>query len=146
MRRLALLLAVTLSLVSQVTARDLLPAEQRYFGSWGYTAELPACNDPAVLNSLTSSFDSREYRFWGNLAVTGYDRVAPVAFRPWGADFIPRRFCTARVMLNDGKARQVDYSVREDLGLFGWSWNVNWCVHGLDRHMSNAPDCRMARP
>jgi hypothetical protein len=146
MRRLVLLLAATLACASNALARDLVPAEQRYFGSWGFTAQLPACDDPSVLGSLSSSFDSREYRFWGNLAVAGYDRVKPVAFRPWGADFIPRRFCTARVTLSDGKTRQVDYSVREDLGLFGWTWNVNWCVHGLDRHMSNAPDCRMARP
>jgi hypothetical protein len=146
MRRLALLLAATLTLGSSAMARDLLPAEQRYFGSWGFTGELPACDDPAVLGSLSSSFDSREYRFWGPLQVSGYDKVRSVAYRPWGADFIPRRFCTARITLNDGKTRQVDYSVREDLGLFGWTWNVNWCVQGLDRHMSNAPDCRMARP
>ena len=51
-----------------------------------------------------------------------------------------------RIALNDGSLHRVDYSVRENLGLFGWTWNVNWCVSGLDRHRSYAPDCKMARP
>ena len=33
-----------------------------------------------------------------------------------------------------------------ELGLFGMTWNVNWCVAGLDRELSYAPNCKMARP
>ncbi len=49
-------------------------------------------------------------------------------------------------MLNNGVYHRVDYSVRENLGLFGRGWNVNWCVAGLDRELSYAPNCKMARP
>jgi hypothetical protein len=118
-------------------------AEERIIPMYG---NLPACEDPAVLGEITSWFNSRESKFWGPLQAISFDRVRPIAWRPWGEDFVPRRFCTARLLTNDGVLRRVDYSVRENLGLFGWTWNVNWCVTGLDRHRSYAPDCKMARP
>ncbi|WP_439497702.1 hypothetical protein [Bosea sp. (in: a-proteobacteria)] len=118
-------------------------AEERIIPMYG---ALPACDDPSVLGELTSWFNSREAKFWGPLQVVTYDRIRPLAYRPWGDDFIPRRFCTGRIALNDGSLHRVDYSVRENLGLFGRGWNVNWCVNGLDRHRSYAPDCKMARP
>lgn len=118
-------------------------AEARIIPMYG---NLPACDDPAVLGEITSWFNSREAKFWGPLQAVAYDRIRPLAYRPWGADFIPRRFCSGRIALNDGSLHRVDYSVRENLGLFGLTWNVNWCVSGLDRHRSYAPDCKMARP
>lgn len=118
-------------------------AENRIIPMYG---NLPACEDPAVLGEITSWFNSREQKFWGPLQVVSYDHVRPIAFRPWGADFIPRRFCTGHVALNDGSWHRVDFSVREKLGLFGTGWNVNWCVAGLDHSRSYAPNCQMARP
>lgn len=118
-------------------------AENRIVPMYG---NLPACEDPAVLGEITSWFNSREAKFWGPLQAVAFDRIQPIGFRPMGDDLIPRRFCTGRVALNDGSLRRVDYSVRENLGLFGYTWNVNWCVSGLDRHRSYAPDCKMARP
>ena len=118
-------------------------AENRIVPMYG---NLPACEDPAVLGEITRWFTSREARFWGPLQAAGYDRVRPIGFRPNGDDLIPRRYCTARMALNDGTLHRVDYSVRENLGIFGLTWNVNWCVSGLDRHRSYAPDCKMARP
>ncbi|HEY5795375.1 MAG TPA: hypothetical protein VIU82_10195 [Bosea sp. (in: a-proteobacteria)] len=125
----------------QVNPADI--AENRIIPMYG---NLPACEDPAVLGEITSWFNSREAKFWGPLQAIGYDKIRPIGFRPWGDDFIPRRFCTGQIALNDGTWHRVDYSVRENLGLFGWGWNVNWCVSGLDRHRSYAPDCQMARP
>lgn len=118
-------------------------AENRIIPMYG---NLPACEDPAVLGEITSWFNSREAKFWGPLQAVGYDHIRPIGFRPQGDDLIPRRFCTARIALNDGSLHRVDYSVRENLGLLGLTWNVNWCVTGLDRHRSYAPDCKMARP
>lgn len=118
-------------------------AENRAFAMYG---NLPGCDDPAVLGEVTGRFNARENTYWGPLQALSYDRIAQIGYRSWGADFIPRRFCSGRVLLNDGRFRRVDYSVRENLGLFGLTWNVNWCVNGLDRQRSYAPNCKMARP
>jgi hypothetical protein len=50
------------------------------------------------------------------------------------------------VHLSDGRYKAIHYSIIEDAGIIGWSWGVEWCVNGLDRHRSFAPDCKMARP
>ncbi len=146
--RIALLSGAVLAALpaSAASGRAVAPVDRAEARIIAYDANLPTCDDPAVLGEITSWFNSREAKFWGPLQIVAYDRVRPLAWRPWGDDFIPRRFCTGRVALNDGALRRVDYSVREKLGLFGLSWNVNWCVSGLDRHRSYAPDCKMARP
>jgi hypothetical protein len=143
---LASLAVLTAAISAEASGRRVHPAdaaENRIIPMYG---NLPGCEDPAVLGEITSWFNSREAKFWGPLQAVAYDRIKPIGFRPWGDDFIPRRFCTGRMALNDGTWHRVDYSVRENLGLFGWGWNVNWCVSGLDRHRSYAPDCQMARP
>ncbi|MGO4666419.1 hypothetical protein AB4Z40_07030 [Bosea sp. 2YAB26] len=138
-------LAATIS-VEATSRRYVDPADRAEARIIPMYGNLPACEDPAVLSEITSWFNSREAKFWGPLQAVAYDRIRPIGFRPWGDDFIPRRFCTGRIALNDGSLHRIDYSVRENLGLFGLTWNVNWCVNGLDRGLSYAPNCQMARP
>ncbi|CAH1673529.1 conserved exported hypothetical protein [Hyphomicrobiales bacterium] len=140
---LACLTALAADAASRRPVHPADRAEERIIPMNG---NIPACEDPAVLGELTSWFNSREEKFWGPLRAVTYDRIAQIGFRPWGDDLIPRRFCTGRILLNDGSFHRVDYSVRERLGLFGLTWNVNWCVSGLDRNRAYAPDCQMARP
>lgn len=124
--------------------REVVPAEQRY---WPFSAVLPACADPSVTGYIQSRFASRERKYWHTgLTIERIEEVRDVAFRPWGADYVPRRFCTGIALLSDGVKRRVDYFVKEDLGLIGASWGLNWCVHGLDPNRAYAPDCKMARP
>ena len=74
------------------------------------------------------------------------EQIRPLAWRPWGLDHIPRRFCTAMAVVSDGRRRRVDYSIREDLGFIGGSYGTEFCVHGLDRNWAYQPNCSMARP
>ncbi len=159
---------VTALISAAVLAATFLPAsansprgraEERVFA---YDAQLPACDDPGVVGRIQSRFDGREPRYWNsNLQLTGVDRIRETHFRPNGQDLIPRRYCTARALLSDGKYHRLDYNLVEDAGITGWhgslffglvrfptsaSYNVEWCVSGLDRHNTYAPDCRMARP
>jgi hypothetical protein len=120
------------------------PAETRLFA---YAANLPACADPAVLNAVSSEFASREATYWNSGLTLGiFSRINEAGLRPWGKNYIPRRFCNAQVMLSDGKTRHVTYSVRDRLGFSTWTWDVDWCVTGLDRNKGYAPECAMARP
>lgn len=140
---LALALAAT-AFASAVDARPLTPAEQR---DSAYSGRLPACDDPAVLSRIQSRFSERETTYWkSGLEIAGYDRVREIGWRSPGLDFIPRRYCTARAQMNDARARQVSYWIGEDLGMIGWGFGVEWCVHGLDRNYAFAPGCKMARP
>lgn len=143
MRALLAALAL-LAIVGPAQGRDQVPAETRD-NPW--SGEMPACDDPKVLSDVSSAFADKEEIYWdSSLTIAGYDRVRSVAYRPWGLDYIPRRFCTARALVSDGVRRQVYYSVREDLGTIGFTWGVEFCVVGLDRNRAYAPLCKMARP
>jgi hypothetical protein len=101
----------------------------------------------AALPTITSQFQEKESTFWNSaLQITGYSRIHETAFRPWQSDNIPRRYCSAEVLLNDGKARKVHYSIIEDGGFASFGQGVEWCVTGLDRNWAYSPSCRSARP
>jgi hypothetical protein len=110
-----------------------------------YDGRLAPCE--AALGTITSQFREKESTFWNSdLQITAYGQIHETAFRPWQSDNIPRRFCSADVMLSDGKPRKVHYSIIEDGGFAGFGQGVEWCVTGLDRNWAYSPGCRLARP
>jgi hypothetical protein len=110
-----------------------------------YDGKVADCG--AALSTITSQFREKESTFWNsNLEITGFGQIRETAFRPWQSDNIPRRYCSAEVMLNDGKLRTVHYSIIEDGGFASMGQGVEWCVTGLDRNWAYNPGCRSARP
>jgi hypothetical protein len=111
----------------------------------GYDGRVAECE--RALSTISSQFQEKESTFWNSpLQITGFGRIHETAFRPWQSDNIPRRYCIADVMLNDGKLRTVHYSIIEDGGFAGFGQGVEWCVTGLDRNWAYNPRCRAARP
>lgn len=139
-------LASSLAVTGIVPAQAANPFEKTFYMIGPrYDAQLPACE--AGLGKIQSNFASKEGRFWNSaLQIVSFERVHELALRPWVDGAIPRRFCSARALISDGKWRRVDYSIIEDGGMIGANWGVNWCVAGLDRNWAYNPDCRMARP
>ncbi len=110
-----------------------------------YDGALPPCE--AALDTIRSRFATKEDRFWNSdLQIVAFDRVRQTAFHPWQQSTVPRRFCSARALVSDGRKRVVHYSIVEDGGMIGASWGVQWCVVGLDRNWAYNPQCKMARP
>jgi hypothetical protein len=125
-------------------SREVTPAERR---DSSFDAAIPACNDPMVLQDISHTFEVREHRFWNSsLKIIGFERVKQLAWRPWGLDYIPRRYCTGTVIVSDGYKRKINFSIREDLGFIGIGWDTEACVDGLDRHYAFAPHCKQAAP
>ena len=116
-------------------------------GGPSYDGAVPLCDEPFALFKIQSRFARKEGRFWASdLEIVRFENIRQVAFRPWGGNTIPRRFCSARALTSDGKWRMVHYSIVEDGGMIGASWGVEWCVAGVDRNWANNPACRMAKP
>jgi hypothetical protein len=117
------------------------------FGLFGprYDGQVKPCE--AALGVITNQFQEKESNFWNSsLQITAYGQVHETAFRPWQSDNIPRRYCSADVMLSDGKMHIVHYSIIEDGGFAGFGQGVEWCVTGLDRNWAYNPGCKAARP
>jgi hypothetical protein len=125
-------------------ARPQVPAEDRYDS---YQGSLPSCADPSVFERIQSRFHAREAEFWkSGLEIVGIHQVREIGFRSNGLDLIPRRYCVATAQMNNQSVREVSYSIDEDLGIIGWGFDVEWCLEGLDRNYTYAPDCKIARP
>ncbi|GJD93917.1 hypothetical protein [Methylobacterium iners] len=144
---LGLALASALQPALARSAREeITPGEEREFP---FDGDIPGCQDPDVLEKISNQFAEKEAKFWNSsLTIVAYDRIERTAWRPWGLDFYPRRFCSALATTSDGVRRKIDYSVREGLGLIGAGFGVEFCVHGLDRNLAfaYATACREARP
>jgi hypothetical protein len=118
-----------------------------YLSGPRYSANVPLCEESGPLRSIRARFGTKEGRFWNSdLRIVDFENVREVAFRPWAAGTIPRRFCRADALVSDGVKRPVYYSIIEDGGLIGMTYGVEWCVVGLDRNWSFNPSCKMARP
>jgi hypothetical protein len=141
----AVLAVLTVGLrAAPVPARPLVPAERQYLPSDGF---LPACDDPAALQRVQERFREREAEFWRTgLEIMAFEDIREIGYRTNGLDYIPRRYCRARVYMNDAKWRPVSFTINKALGLIGGQDDVDWCVEGLDREYAYAPACKMVRP
>jgi hypothetical protein len=112
-----------------------------------YDSNVPLCDEHGPLDKIAARFGTKEGRFWNSaLTIVGFEKIREVAWEPWSSGTIPRRFCTASVLVSDGKRHQINYSIVEDGGMISASYGVEWCVVGLDRDWTNNPNCRAARP
>jgi hypothetical protein len=121
--------------------------ENFYLSGPRYDGVLPPCDAQAALGKIASRFGDKEHAYWNSaLKIAGFDQIREVAYRPWAANTIPRRFCSAIVRISDGSNRPLHYSIGEDTGMIGSTWGVEWCVVGLDRNWAYNPACTMAEP
>ena len=140
-------LGVVFGLLAFGPAAEAANPMELNFGLFGprYDGRVKPCE--AALGTITSQFQEKESTFWNSaLEITAYGQIHETAFRPWQSDNIPRRYCSADVMLSDGKMRTVHYSIIEDGGFAGNDQGVEWCVTGLDRNWADNPRCRGAKP
>ena len=142
----SLLIAVVLALPAAVPASAANWFEMGiYMTGPRYDGDLPPCE--SGLGTIVSNFSTKEGRFWNSdLQILDFEGVRETAFRPWGANTIPRRFCSAVATISDGTKHKVHYWIGESVGYAGASWGVEWCVVGLDRNWAYNPACRMAKP
>ena len=112
-----------------------------------YDGVMPVCDDPAALDKIATRFREKEGRFWNSaLQIVGFEQIRQVAYRPWAEYTIPRRFCTGKVMVSDGRKRTIHFWIGEDTGMIGMTYGVEWCVVGLDRNWAYNPACKAAEP
>ena len=144
--RFAALLGLMLGALSLGEARAANPLEMNFWLSGPrYDGAVAECD--RALPTIATQFWEKESTFWNSsLKITGFSAVRETAFRPWQSDNIPRRYCTADALLNDGKVRKVHFSLIEDGGFAGYGNGVEWCVVGLDRNWAYNPACRAAKP
>jgi hypothetical protein len=141
--RIAGLIFVVLvaGLASPANASPLERLVTRYHG------HIPACDSDWALGTIAWRFGYREWRYWGSPErLTHFGDVREIAYRPWGPEYQPRRYCQVKVRVSEHHETVVYYSIIENGGFAGVGWGVEWCVVGYDYNLAYAPKCRAARP
>jgi hypothetical protein len=111
------------------------------------TGYVPACDSAWALQTISWRFGYKEWRFWNSPErLTQFGPVREIAYRPWGPDYVPRRYCEVKVRVSEQRDTVVYYSIIEKGGFAGYGWGVEWCVVGHDYNLAYAPNCRAARP
>lgn len=148
--RLLLSFAVVVFCFGAATTVSAGPREHDPPAEWRtppYTGALPPCADPGVLSEIASTFAWRESQYWDSgLVIAGFESASETGYRTTGLSYIPRRYCRAEALFNDGVRRHVVYNIGEALGFIGLGSGVTWCVVGLDRNHAFSPNCRAAGP
>lgn len=110
-------------------------------------SRVPACDNPRVLHEVADSFQDKESTYWNSdLKLIGFSQTREMAYRPWGVEFVERRFCHSRTTVSDHVERDVYYVIGYETGTLGITWGVEFCVIGLDRNLAYSPACKMAQP
>jgi hypothetical protein len=142
----SLTVAVTLSWALPARAANIFEKEFWMSGP-RYSAKVPLCEERGPLKTIESRFHTKEGKFWNSeLKIIGFEKIQEVSWQPWAPGTIPRRFCSASVLVSDGRWRSMYYSITEDGGMIGASYGVEFCVVGLDREWSYQPACLRAKP
>ena len=95
-----------------------------YMTGTNFDGVLPPCE--AALGTIASHFAQKEGNYWNSsLQILDFERVREIAYRPWAAGTIPRRFCKATALVSDGRKHAVNYWIGEDTGFIGASWGLS---------------------
>ncbi len=125
-------------------AADIPRAEERITP---FSGVVEPCDAAFVKNELADRIAARERDFgYSSLEILGFDGIAQTGFRSNGLSYIPRRYCRAEAMFNDGVRRKVLYNIGERTGFIGLTSGLTWCVVGLDREHAFGADCKAAGP
>lgn len=113
-----------------------------------YNRAMPHCDDFLSLQEIRGRFETAEaFTFHSPLRIASFSDIREIGVRPDDdQDYIPRRFCAAKVGFNDRSQRVMKYEIVERGGLMGFNRGVEWCVVGMDRYRAFAPDCDAAGP
>ncbi|HXY59660.1 MAG TPA: hypothetical protein VEH76_13895 [Methylocystis sp.] len=119
------------SLRADQRLNDAPAAELRYAP---YAGDAPRCDYPFVAARIMRDFVDHEEEYWrSGLEITQISDVRETGYRKRGLSYVPRRYCEAYAVLNNGEKRRIAYEIGEDLGFMGIGYGVSWRIEGLDR-------------
>lgn len=110
--------------------------------------ELPACHSEKVLKKILTRFNKTEKIYWQErgLSVSSITNPHLHAHNPSKGLDINRNYCHGTVHFEDGSKRKVHYLIEEGAGFAGFTWNVEYCIHGLDPWRYYDGRCRVLGP
>jgi hypothetical protein len=94
----------------------------------------PQCDSSKVIKKLVKRFNKTEKIYWSargrHLNTVAHPHLH--SENPFPDSPINRRYCHGDAVFSDGKKHRIHYLIEQGAGFAGFSWNVEYCIHGLD--------------
>jgi hypothetical protein len=126
----------------------VLPASAAdYRHGFHWAADLPPCDTPGVIASVTEKFAyANTVTFHTNVLIEHVDGIRESALKAGGPSLIDRRYCRAEAWLSNGRRSEVVYLIESRQGFASIGWNVESCLPGYDPYHVYDGWCRSIRP
>lgn len=106
----------------------------------------PECHDSDVLNKIIERFNWAENRTWQRgFTLDDIERTRERLVQSSNVSPIPRRYCRGHALLSNGKHPTLYYLIEGGQGFAGNSYNVEFCISGLDEWNEYDGSCRAIR-
>jgi hypothetical protein len=106
----------------------------------------PECHDEKVLSTIIKRFNGAENSNWfRGFTLSDIERTRESLGQSTYESPIPRRYCRGHALLSNGKHPTVFYLIEGGQGLAGNSFNVEFCISGLDEWNDYDGSCRAIR-
>jgi len=112
----------------------------------GALERTPPCTDQALADRIVGRFNAVEETYWGGrIAMRDVVALREVATRDRTEALVARRWCHGTAVFADGVRRRIVVELGANTGHLGVGYGLSYCIHGLDRHWTYAPACRVLR-
>lgn len=106
----------------------------------------PTCDTPTVQKRILDRFNKAEEKQWRRgFTMAQLSRLHEHRTENWKDSEILRRYCMATAHFSNGSHRSVYYLVEENGSIAGLSWDLTYCVSGLDPWRNFDGSCRTVR-
>ncbi|MDR3375410.1 MAG: hypothetical protein P4L98_16925 [Ancalomicrobiaceae bacterium] len=143
---LALATVVTVAASSTPAAAFVEPWFENLVGAAVTDTSVPKCEEGVVLDTIRSKFGTADAGvLHKGLAIGGVDKIHQAYAGQNDPSPRLRRYCEARAELNDGKHAALYYLVEQTAGFVGVTWNVEFCLIGLEPWRVHDGRCHTVR-
>lgn len=106
----------------------------------------PQCHDASVEHRIMDKFNWAEKNTWRRgFDMTGISQAHEHRTTVWRNSSVTRRYCMGTAHMTDHSHRSVYFLIEDRGGFVGRTWNVTFCVSGLDPWRNHDGNCRTVR-
>lgn len=132
-------------LAAAILATSMLPMQMSPASAFYAKEKFPVCTSDKVIKRIVKRFNKTEGIYWESrgLVLNSVHNPHLHTTNPFRESPINRRYCHGDAIFENGKKRRIHFLIEEGAGFAGYTWNVEYCIHGLDPWKYHDGRCRV---
>lgn len=126
-------------------ATSMAPVQVDTSAAFFSKEKFPVCKDESVMKRIVKRFNKTEKIYWEGrgLVLNTVTNMHQHSENPFAESPINRRYCHGDAIFENGKKRRIHFLIEEGAGFAGFTWNVEYCIHGVDPWRYYDGSCRV---